>query len=101
MIVCISLRMRATSRSPISWISSGVSSVVVNQRTRSRYHCAPPGVSQMPTLVRVAGRYSCSKNACRRRNAGTTSRSIEASPALLSRCCSISGSDAGMRLKGA
>jgi hypothetical protein len=56
MIFCISPRMRATSRNPISWISSAVRFVVVNQAIRFWYQSSPPGVSQIPTVSRHCGR---------------------------------------------
>jgi len=52
----ISPRIRATSRRPSSWISAGVMSVVVKERTSNSYHCAPPGNAPKPEVLRAAGR---------------------------------------------
>jgi hypothetical protein len=59
----ISSWIRATSLSPMRWISSGLRSVVVLSRTAKAYHSAPPGNLSKPTDSRVFGRYSSAMKA--------------------------------------
>ncbi len=101
MIFCISPRIRATSFRPSSWTWSAVRFVVVNHAMRFWYQASPPGESHTPTESRHAGRYSPTKNFCRRSKAGTTVRVIASRAAACSRCCSAAGIVAGIVRNGA
>jgi hypothetical protein len=57
----ISVRMRRTSSRPMSWISRGVSRVVVIWRTLNAYHASPSGRSESAIDSRVRGRYASAK----------------------------------------
>ena len=69
-IASISPSIRATSRSPIWWICSGVKVVVVDWRARKAYRSTPCGSDHMPTSARPAGAYSFFTNAANLRYAG-------------------------------
>jgi hypothetical protein len=88
--------MRATSLIPISWISAGVSLVVVNFRAKKAYILSPYGICQAPTLSKHAGRYSSAKNCFKCLNAGMTFAPIVSLALLLSLIRSGSAIDFGV-----